>query len=406
MKHSVVCTGLGIVSSLGKNTDDVFTKIFDGRSGIRLLSSAESNGQPTVAGVVDFDPSPWFTKFQLSGVDRVSQLAVAATQIAMDDSNLKVSSPTKLGCYFGTGMGGAGSLEVAYASHFSSNPRLSPLSVVSSMTNAANAQVGMRFDAQGPVMNYSIACASSAAAIGEAYLAIQTGRIDYAIVGGAESLLVPGVIRAWQAMRTLATPDTELPESSCRPFSMDRSGLVLGEGAAALILERSDLAINRNAKIYANILGYGISCDASHIAKPNSRGQIQAIQMALESAGLQPQDIGYINTHGTATKVGDTVECESIQHVWQGNMNHLKMSSTKSAHGHLLGAAGALEAAITILSLVKQKIPPTAFCPSPDPEINVPHVIGKGIEAPNLKYALSNSFAFGGTNVVLAFGRN
>lgn len=405
MRHSVSITGIGVVSPLGLSHQSLFSKLMKGQSGIRLLDVKASNAVATVGGVVDFDASPWFTKMQLSGVDRVSQFAIAAAEMAVADSEIAKTEFTEAGCYLGCGMGGANSLDQSYAAHFSERPRLSPLTVVATMTNAPAAHTAMRFGIRGPVLTYSIACASSTVAIGEAYRAIACGSIHKALAGGAESLLVSGVIRAWQSMKTLAKADMDHPESSCRPFSSDRSGLVLAEGAAVLILERTDLARARGARIYAEIVGYGLSCDATHLAIPDRSGQVLALRSALREANLSPSEVGYVNAHGTATKAGDIVECASLQEVWQENLKTLKVSSTKSMHGHLLGAAGALESAISILSLHHRQIPPSAFCKTQDSECNIPLVLDTGIEAPDLNVVINNSFAFGGTNAVLAFRR-
>ncbi|WP_374349857.1 beta-ketoacyl synthase [Chitinimonas sp.] len=405
MSYAVAITGIGLISPLGQNLDEVWSALMQGRSGLRLLGPEQGFDQPLAAGAVDFDCSPWFSKLQLSGVDRVSQFAVAAADLARSDAALEPAAFAEGGVYLGCGMGGAAALESAYAGHFSPKPRVSPLSVVASMANAPAGHIAMRFGVHGPVLNYSVACASSAIAIGEAFRAIARGDIDIAFAGGSEALLVPGVVRAWQAMQTLATPDAEQPATSCRPFSTDRSGLALAEGAAVLVLERADLARARGARIYAEIAGFGMSCDASHLTKPDAAGQVRAMRQALRQAQMSPADIGYCNTHGTATKVGDVVECEALQQAWGEHLDRLKVSSTKSMHGHLLGGAGALEAAITALALHHQEIPPTAHCEQPDPACTVPLVRGTGIAAPDLQAAISNSFAFGGSNAVLLMKR-
>ncbi len=405
MKHSVAITGVGVVSPLGLNHEIFFDALMSKTSGLKLLDPQLSNGVPTIAGIVDFDPNTWISKPQLSGIDRVSQFAIAAAEMAVADAKPKTSDFEKAGCYFGCGMGGANSLEQAYAAHFSEHPRFSPLTVIASMTNAPAAHLAMRFGIHGPVLTYSVACASSSVAIGEAFRAISSGALTHALVGGAESILVSGVIRAWQFMRTLAQVDISSPETSCRPFALDRSGLVLSEGAAVLYLERTDLAKARGAKIYAEIIGYGLSCDANHIAKPDSSGQVRALRSALQDAHLQPHEIGYINAHGTATKVGDSVECASLNEVWGADMSQTKVSSTKSMHGHLLGASGALESVICAMSLYKGQMPPNAFCKKQDSECKVSLVLEKSEPDFNLKIALNNSFAFGGTNAVLAFRR-
>jgi len=405
MSTKVVVTGLGVVSPLGNDPETLFSGLMQGRSGIRRLGAEQGFDQPVAAGVVEFDPAPWFSKLQLSGVDRVSQFAVAAASMARQDAGLADTPLADASVYFGTGMGGAGTLEQAYAGHFSERPRVSPLSVVGSMTNAAASHIGMRFGVQGPTMTYSVACASSALAVGEAYRAIARGETDIAIAGGSEALLVPGIVRAWQAMQTLASPEGEHPEAACRPYSLSRSGLVLAEGAAVLILESADRAAVRGAKVYAEVAGFGMSSDASHITKPDAGGQARAMRAALRDAGLAPTDVGYCNTHGTATKVGDVIECEALREVWGDAIDQLQISATKSMHGHLLGGAGAMEALITVLALAKQQIPPTAHSDDPDPACVANILRGKGVDAPKLQAAISNSFAFGGSNAVLVFKR-
>jgi 3-oxoacyl-[acyl-carrier-protein] synthase II len=405
MSIEVVVTGIGVVSPLGNDPTLLFDQLMAGRSGIRRLHTEHGFDQALVAGVCEFDPSPWFTRLQLSGVDRVSQFALAAASMARNDAGLNDTPLTDAGIYIGCGIGGAGTLEAAYAGHFSERPRVSPLSVVGTMTNAPASHISMRFGVQGPTMSYSVACASSSIAIGEAYRAIARGDLDIAIAGGTEALLVPGIVRSWQAMQTLASPEGDHPEAACKPFSTDRSGLVLAEGSAILILERADRAAARNARVYARISGFGMSSDASHITKPDAAGQVRAIKSALRQANLSPADIGYCNTHGTATKVGDIIECEALREAWGEHIDSLKVSSTKSMHGHMLGGAGAMEAAITAIAISRRQIPPTAHCESPDPACAVNLVRGEGIDAPELKAAISNSFAFGGTNAVLVFER-
>jgi 3-oxoacyl-[acyl-carrier-protein] synthase II len=217
---------------------------------------------------------------------------------------------------------------------------------------------------------------------------------------------VPAIVKAWQALQTLATPDAERIETSCRPFAVDRSGFVLAEGTAFLVLESAAFAERRGARVYADLVGSGMSCDATHLTKPDAAGQARAIKGALLSAGLQPSEVGYCNAHGTATPAGDVVECDALRSVWGDEIAGLRVSSTKSMHGHLLGGAGALEAMITVLALHRGQVPPTAFCARPDPKCAVPLVREQGEDAPDLQAALSNSFAFGGTNVVLAFQRH
>lgn len=399
MKRRVVITGIGLVSPHGDSPDAVFDALMAGRSAIGRWSGEQ--GAPVVAAEVAFDPARWFTRLQLAGVDRVSQLAVAAASLAQADAGLETIDENS-GVYVGTGMGGATAIEKAFSSQQESG-RMPPLTVPAFMPNAPAAHVAMRARVHGPVLTYSVACASSAVAIAEAARAVARGDIDLALAGGSEALLVPGVVRAWQALQTLAAVDGDDPATSCRPFSTARSGLALGEGAAFLVLEPLDAALARGARIYAEIAGSGISCDASHLTKPDAAGQVRALQAALRDSGLTPADIGYCNAHGTATLVGDTVECDALKRVWGDALGGLAVSSTKSMHGHLLGAAGALEAAVTALAVNRQSLPPNMHTGTQDPACAVKLVTEPGQRAPGLKAAISNSFAFGGTNAVLVF---
>lgn len=402
-RQRIVVTGIGLTSPHGDRPDSVFDGLMRGRSAIALWGRDDL--PPVAVARTPFTPERWFTKLQLAGVDRVSQMAVAAAEMARDDARWPADAdPERVGVYVGSGMGGATALDNGYEA-FRQNQRVPPLTVVASMTNAAAAHVALRGGVRGPVYTYSVACASAAVAIAEASEAIAAGRVDLAIAGGAESVIVPGVVRAWQAMQTLAVPDAEDPASSCRPFDASRSGLVLGDGAAMLVLESQGHAARRGARAYAELAGYGVSCDASHMTKPDREGQVRAIQQALLRSDLVPSQVGYCNAHGTATRVGDAVECEALRHVWGPDIDRLRVSSTKSMHGHLLGAAGALEAAITVLALQRREVPPTASCNAPDPQCDVSLVRGEGEAMPSLEAAISNSFAFGGTNVVLAFKR-
>jgi 3-oxoacyl-[acyl-carrier-protein] synthase II len=403
MRERIVVTGIGLASPHGERPDAVFDSLMQGKSAIGLWDRADV--PPVAVARTPFTPARWFTKLQLSGVDRVSQMAVAAGEMARADAAWPDGiDPERVGIYVGSGLGGATALDDGYEA-FRQNKRVPPLTVVASMTNAAAAHMAMRVGASGPVYTYSVACASSAVAIAEAGEAIASGRVDVAIAGGAESLIVPGVVRAWQALQTLAAPDAEDPASSCRPFDSSRSGFVLGDGAAMLVLESQRHAQARGARRYAELSGFGVSCDASHMTKPDRQGQVRAIQQALLRSALTPAQVGYCNAHGTATRVGDVIECEALRWVWGPDITRLRVSSTKSMHGHLLGAAGALEAAITVLAVHRGQVPPTASCHHPDPECAVPVVRGQGDDTPALEAAISNSFAFGGTNVVLAFKR-
>jgi 3-oxoacyl-[acyl-carrier-protein] synthase II len=399
-ENSVAITGLGVIGPHGDAPGATFDALMVGKSGLRRWDGAT---EPVVAGTVEFDPTRWFTKLQMLGLDRVSQLAVAAAEMARADAAVAEVDPYRVGVFVGCGMGGATSIETAFRSHATSG-RVPPLSIPAGMGNAPAAHIAMRGGFKGPVLSYCVACASSAVAIAEAGKSIRAGEVDVAFAGGTEAMLVPSIVRAWQALQTLAAPDPEHIETSCRPFALDRTGFVLAEGAAFLVLEPAAAAQRRGARIYADLVGSGVSCDATHLTKPDAAGQAHAMKSALVAAGLEPRAVGYCNAHGTATPAGDVVECNALRSVWGDDIAQLRVSSTKSMHGHLLGGAGALEALITVLALHRRQIPPTAFCTRPDPKCAVP-LVREGEEAPQLRAAISNSFAFGGTNVVLAFER-
>lgn len=397
---AVAVTGLGVVGPHGDDPAALFSALMQGCSAIAPVFPELP--RPAAAATAAFDETRWFSKLQLAGVDRVSQLAVAAADLAMHDAQAAgAAAPERIGVYVGCGMGGAAALETAYRG----GPRVPPLTIPAFMPNAPAAHVAMRQGVQGPVLSYSVACASSSVAIAEAAKAVQRGELDLAIAGGSEALIVPGVVLAWQAMQTLASFAPGEAASCCRPFAADRSGFALGEGAAFLILEPAERAAGRGARVYAELAGWSLSCDASHLTKPDAAGQQRAMRAALGAAGLSPAEVGYCNAHGTATRVGDQVESEALAAVWGTALDRLRVSSTKSMHGHLLGAAGALEALITVLALHRQQLPPNAFCGTVDPACPLALVRQPGSAAPGLHAALSNSFAFGGTNSVLLFTR-
>jgi 3-oxoacyl-[acyl-carrier-protein] synthase II len=394
----VLVTGLGVISPHGPDPQQMFAAVMRAESAVRAVFPELP--KPAAAATAPFDETRWFTKLQLVGVDRVSQLAVAAADLALEDSGAE-AEPERLGVYAGCGMGGAAALEAAYRC----SGRVPPLTVPAFMPNAPASHVAMRKGARGPVLTYSVACASSAVAIAEAAKAVQRGEVDVALAGGSEALVVPGVVLAWQAMQTLATFADGEAAAACRPFASDRRGFVLGEGAAFVVLEPAARARRRGARVYAELAGWGLSCDASHLTKPDANGQARALRMALERAGLSPAEVGYCNAHGTATKIGDIVESEALAMVWGDALPGLRVSSTKSLHGHLLGAAGALEAVITILALQRRELPPNANCREPDPDCPLNLVLAPGEASPALEAAVTNSFAFGGTNSTLLFRR-
>lgn len=397
---AVVVSGLGVVSPHGDDTQGMFDAVLRGESAVRPVFP--DLARPAAAATVAFDEGRWFSKLQLPGVDRVSQLAVAAAQLAVQDAGgLNDADRERVGIYAGCGMGGAAALEAAYRS----GGRVPPLTIPAFMPNAPAGHVALRLGVLGPVITYSVACASSAVAIAEAAKALRNGEIDIAIAGGSEALIVPGVMLAWQAMMTLAGFAPGEAARACRPFASDRSGFALGEGAAFLVLETAARARARGARVYAQLAGWGLSCDATHLTKPDANGQQRALRGALRQAGLQPADVAYCNAHGTATKIGDAVEAEALRGVWGTAIDDLRVSSTKALHGHLLGGAGALEAVITVLAVHRRQLPPNAHCDSPDAALGLNLVLQAGAEAPQLQAAISSSFAFGGTNSTLVFTR-
>jgi 3-oxoacyl-[acyl-carrier-protein] synthase II len=401
----VAITGCGVVSPLGLGLEAFHGALAGARSGIRRLPEAIARGSGVQVGaLVDWSPAAHFRDTEAAQLDRVSQFALAAASQAIAASGLDpaASGRERIGVYWGTGMGGAASLEGAYAQVYGRNDwRLRPLTVVMAMNNASGSSVAVRWNLKGPFANFSTACSSSAMALGEAMRAIQAGRAEAIVAGGAEALLTPGTLAAWQALRTLAPADGADPGASCRPFDRRRAGLVLGEGAAAFVLEEESRARARGARILAFLTGYGNSCDAVHMSRPDRDGQARAMREALAESGCAPAEIGYVNAHGTGTVVGDVVECEAIRSVFGEAAAQLPVSSTKSMHGHLLGGAGALEMAAALMPFASGIVPPTAHLTDPDPACAVRHVPCNAGKIPRPRAVMSNSFGFGGSNVVL-----
>ena len=400
----VAITGMGIISPVGNTCEDFITSLTAGRSGIRRISpDFDDRLSIRIAAQADFSAEEHFTKKNARTLDRVSQFALAAASQAWKDAGMVLAEgeERRSGVYLGTGMGGAQTLEDSYDQLFRQKvKRLHPLTVVMVMNNAAASCVSIEYGLKGPCHTYSTACSSSAVAIGEAFRLIKHGYADVMLAGGTESLLTRGIMMSWESIGTLAL-EAEDPSTSCRPFSKDRTGFVLGEGAAVLVLESLDRAKKRGVRIYGEMAGYGSTADAEHITKPSVEGQSIAIEAALEEAGMGPGHIDYINAHGTATQANDVVETLAIKKVFGQRAYDIPISSTKSMHGHLLGAAGAVELVAAVLALRHQTIPPTATLTVPDPECDLDYVPGKARTGADLKTVMSNSFAFGGTNAVL-----
>jgi 3-oxoacyl-(acyl-carrier-protein) synthase len=401
----VAVTGIGVVSALGNSLEEFYRSLASGRSGVQRLPEEVTLGSGVQVGAFTaWDPAAHFKGPEAGSLDRVAQFALTAAGQALAASGLDPAAADRdrIGVYWGTGMGGANTLEGAYRSVYGKNDfRLRPLSVVMVMNNAAGSNVAVRWGLRGPFANFSTACSSSAMAIGEAMHAIQSGRADAVVAGGSEALLTPAILAAWQALRTLSPADADDPAASCKPFDKRRGGLVLGEGAAALMLEDEMHARARGTSIHAFITGYGNSCDATHMSKPDRDGQVRAMKQALAESGVAPETIGYINAHGTATIVGDVVECEAINAVFGGAAARIPVSSTKSMHGHLLGGAGAIEMAAALMPFIEGVVPPTANLEQPDPACAVRHVARLAERGEIPRAVMSNSFAFGGSNVVL-----
>ena len=403
----VAITGLGVVSAIGISTPVFFDALVNGRSGIRDIEIPFPNGvEPVLAGAIDFDPDLHFSRARLLTLDRVSQLALVAAREAMAQAGLDHASargaPDRFGVAVGTSSGGAGSTDAAYTALLEQKvSRLRPMTVVLAMNNAIAAHASMEFGLKGPSSTLSNACASSAVAIGDAFRQIRHGYADAMLAGGAEAMLNRGSIRAWQAMHTLAKPHPDGAETSCRPFSLDRSGLVLAEGAAMLVLEDWDGAVARGANILAEITGYASTTDAHHLTQPQADGQARAMTLALRDAQTPLDHIGYLNAHGTATDIGDVVETAAIKQAFGDAAARLPISSTKALHGHAMGAAGAMEFIASVMAMRAQQLPPTAFLDKADPRCDLDYLPRVARDVAGISAVMSNSFAFGGTNAVL-----
>lgn len=404
----VVVTGMGIMSPCGNDLATFFANLTAARSGVGRHSKVfPDDTTPWLTAEVAPFSTEGFTKMRLSTLDRTTLIALLTARQALADAKLAVVDKTRAGVYWGTGLGGATTLEESYRNSFGSGAtaRVKPTTVVMTMNNAAASEISLDTGFTGPAYTYSIACASAAIGIGEALRAIRNGYCDYAVAGGADSLLTLGSLKAWQALQTLAREDAADPASSCRPFAADRTGFVLGEGAGAIVLEEAASARARGATIYAELAGFGSTSDASHITKPSVEGQARAIRMAIDDGGLKPEDIGYINAHGTATTVGDVVETNAIKAAFGDVAKRIPVSSTKALHGHVMGATGVIEFIAALLALRENVIPPTAHLRKPDPACDLDYVPNVARRVENLRAVMSNSFAFGGNNAVLVAKR-
>ena len=404
----VAVSGMGVVSPLGNNPADVLAAACAGRSGVRQLQGPlASRLNAPLAALAEFDEKAHFDAAQLRLMDRFSLMALYAANQAVAASQGALAGPdrSRAGLFMGNGMGGTLTMDAGYKTLYGDmSDRIKPFTILMGMHNAATAWIGMAHDVQGPALTYSTACSSSAVAIGEAWLRVASGQLDVALAGGAEAPLSCGSLKAWEALHTGATVDADAPWASCRPFAGNRSGMVLGEGAAMLVLEPWDRAQARGAPILGEVLGYGLSNDASHITRPQVQGQVSAMRAALQSAGLTPFDVDAVNAHGTGTQANDLAETLALKAVFGARAQQVPVSATKAMHGHLLGAAGALECVLSLLAMQAQVALPTMHLQQADPECDldyVPNAARHGFAAATM---LSNSFAFGGTNAVLVLG--
>jgi nodulation protein E len=396
----VAITGIGIISPLGRGRDATVDALRSARSGVRRLESIDTSGlNCRMGGEVPLAAHEGAFK----GYDRFSRFALIAAEEAAEQAGLAGAGyePERVGALIGTGLGGCETLDSAYRRVYGEGlTRVAPMSIAWSMYNAAASAVAARHNARGIAYAVVSACASSAHAIGQAYQAIRGGQADAMLTGGADAPLTFGIIRGWESMRVLGI-DNDNPPAACRPFSADRKGLVLAEGAAVLVLESLDSAQRRGAAILGEIAGFGITSDAGHVTDPSSDGPARALAMAIRDGGLALDDVGYINAHGTATRANDPTETAAVKSVFGPRAHGIPMSSTKSLHGHAMGASGAIEVASSLLALNAGFLPPTINLTTPDPVCDLDYVANEARQA-RVGVFLSSSFGFGGMNGVVA----
>ena len=405
-RRDVVVTGLGVISPVGTDLQDLYQHLIASRSGIHLWS-CPGLVKKFPAGIINQSFREHFTRLELPSLDRCGQIAVLAARQAIQDAGLGTfeASGPRAGLYYGTVRGGAEAENQWYRETFTEGKQTArPFTIMAIMHNSAASQISIRHQVLGPVMTHSSACTSSGTAIGEAYRAIRDGYLDVAIAGGAEAPLTSGVFGAWDGTRALAAPDAIDVSRSSKPFSRERSGLVLGEGSAFVILESVEHARARGALAYAQLSGYGISADAYHISSPKTEGQVIAMRAALADAGISAGELQYINAHATATR-GDADEADAIRTMAADAWESIPVSSTKAIHGHLLGAASALEFVITTLAATESFLPATAHLDDIDPACSLHHVPNNAVVGYPINRAMSFSAGLGGTNVALIISR-
>ena len=410
MTRRVVVTGVGLVCALGIGTEESWRNLVAGCNGIGPITQFDTNGfDCKIAGEVkNFDPFQWIEKKELKKMGRFIQVALASTDFAVKSANWKPgdSNLDDVGVYVSSGIGGFDIIEREHWKLVQGGPgKISPFFIPSAIINLASGHISIRYGARGPNSATATACSASAHAVGDSFKIIERGAAEMMICGGTEATITPMGIGGFAAMKALSTRNDE-PAKACRPWDAGRDGFVVGEGAGILILESLEHAQKRNARILAEIVGYGMSGDAFHITQPeeNGDGAYRVMMAALKDAKLNPQDIGYVNAHGTSTPLGDVIETRALKRVFGERAKKVAVSSTKSMTGHLLGGAGGLEAGISVLALHHQILPPTINYETPDPECDLDYVPNHARKT-SVEYVLSNSFGFGGTNAALIFRR-
>lgn len=410
MPRRVAVTGVGLVSSLGIGTEANWEALLAGRSGIRTITNFDASKYASqIAGEVpDFDPLQFVSKKDARKMDVFIQYAIAASEFALQDAGLPTDGGlgTEVGVFIASGIGGFATIEREHIALLKGGPRkVSPFFIPSAIINLAAGQVSIRFGAKGPNSATCTACSASAHAIGDAFEIIRRSDADVMVAGGSEAAITPLGVGGFAAMRALSTRNDD-PERACRPFDRDRDGFIMGEGSGVVILEELDRARARGARIYCELVGYGMSADAHHMTAPSEdgAGAVRVMQNAIRSAGVAPSVVNYVNAHGTSTPHNDRIETLAIKTCFGDHASSLVISSTKSMTGHLLGAAGGLEAGIAALAVRHQVAPPTINLDNPDPDCDLDYV-PNARRALSIDYALSNSFGFGGTNASLLFKR-
>ena len=410
MNRRVVVTGIGLVTPVGNSVETTWTALAQGRSGADYIKKfdTEKFSVKFACEVKDFDPLDYVEKKEARKMGAFIHYAIAASQEAVDDSGLKITDEVAedVGTYISSGIGDFWAIEREHSKLLNDGPgRVSPFFIPSAIVNLASGQVSIRHNAKGPNSATATACSAGAHAIGDSFKIIQRGDADAMICGGAESAITPMSVAGFAALRALSTRNDD-PQHASRPFDLNRDGFVIGEGAGIMILEELEFAKRRGARIYAEVVGYGMTGDAFHITMPDASGSgaVRVMQKTLKDAGANPEDVGYINAHGTSTPYNDKFETMAIKKTFGEHAQKIPISSTKSMTGHLLGAAGGVEGVFTVLSIHRNILLPTINYETPDPECDLDYIPNQAREA-TVQYALSNSFGFGGTNAALLFKR-